>query len=387
MFVGCHLQPKVKVGVLDLARQADVDAFHGDLYLTSVYLTSGEDVTLRLHGAAPGTLAVARLQAETCPTASLSLQIPVGRGADADLRLEAEGGELDLVGFFAEAMPAPARVRATAPRRLSAKKLDVAASMPAQTVAAAASPSKPVVAVPAVTTGASLSKPSGAASVSPATAVQAHVEFAPSKTFTGARAGMVFKKGDKGLGYYKDTYVAVKEFVPSKSFTGARSGMVFQKGPKGLGYYKDTYEASRLNGKRKAEGYLADTPEPKKRTNADTPPDKQQKMVMALPGGLKCEIIRAGPPNAPKAMKGRKVQVRYDGRLASNGRRFDKGKISFRLGASEVIKGWDMGVEGMRKGEQRRLLIPSNLGYGASGAPPDIPRNAALVFDVELLAV
>lgn len=51
----------------------------------------------------------------------------------------------------------------------------------------------------------------------------------------------------------------------------------------------------------------------------------------------------------------------------------------------EVIKGWDEGVKGMLKGEQRRLLVPSKLGYGASGCPPVIPPRADLVFEVELL--
>jgi len=79
------------------------------------------------------------------------------------------------------------------------------------------------------------------------------------------------------------------------------------------------------------------------------------------------------------------VKVRYDGRLAKNGKRFDKGVINFKLGKGEVIQGWDEGVKGMLRGEQRRLLIPSKMAYGPRGAPPDIPPNADLTFDVELL--
>ena len=59
----------------------------------------------------------------------------------------------------------------------------------------------------------------------------------------------------------------------------------------------------------------------------------------------------------------------------------------FSLGAGEVIKGWDQGVEGMKVGGQRTLVIPAHLGYGPMGAGGAIPPNAALVFDVELLAV
>lgn len=104
-----------------------------------------------------------------------------------------------------------------------------------------------------------------------------------------------------------------------------------------------------------------------------------------LPSGLKYEVLKAGKGQI--AQGGRPVEVRYEGRLAGNGKRFDKGTIKFRLGLGEVIKGWDEGVKGMMVGEKRRLLIPAKLGYGHRGAPPDIPPNAALIFDVELLKV
>lgn len=65
-----------------------------------------------------------------------------------------------------------------------------------------------------------------------------------------------------------------------------------------------------------------------------------------------------------------------------------KGKpFSFKLGAGEVIKGWDIGVAGMAVGGERRLTIPASLGYGSKGAPPDIPPNSKLTFDVKLLGV
>ncbi len=92
-----------------------------------------------------------------------------------------------------------------------------------------------------------------------------------------------------------------------------------------------------------------------------------------------------------EALKGNVVLVHYSGYL-TNGTKFDssvdRGKpFSFVLGTGEVIKGWDKGVAGMREGGKRKLTIPPYMGYGERGAPPVIPPNATLVFDVELLKV
>jgi FK506-binding nuclear protein len=77
--------------------------------------------------------------------------------------------------------------------------------------------------------------------------------------------------------------------------------------------------------------------------------------------------------------------MRYIGKL-TNGKVFDKnvsGKpFNFRLGAGEVIKGWDQGIVGMKLGGERKLTIPAPLAYGKRGAPPQIPGNATLVFEV-----
>jgi FKBP-type peptidyl-prolyl cis-trans isomerase FkpA len=99
-----------------------------------------------------------------------------------------------------------------------------------------------------------------------------------------------------------------------------------------------------------------------------------------------------------EAMAGMKVTVHYTGWLydetAGNkhGSQFDSSRdhgepFSFVLGAGNVIAGWDQGVAGMHVGGKRTLLIPAALGYGARGAGDDIPPNASLVFDVELLDV
>jgi FKBP-type peptidyl-prolyl cis-trans isomerase FkpA len=104
------------------------------------------------------------------------------------------------------------------------------------------------------------------------------------------------------------------------------------------------------------------------------------------------------PGEGPVAIAGRKVTVHYTGWLydenapENKGKKFDssrdRGKpFNFQLGAGYVIKGWDMGVAGMKVGGQRTLTIPPNLGYGGRGSSGGIPPNATLVFDVELLGV
>lgn len=92
-----------------------------------------------------------------------------------------------------------------------------------------------------------------------------------------------------------------------------------------------------------------------------------------------------------EAVVGDVVRMKYDGFLI-NGNLFDtsEGKpepFEFLLGARQVIRGWDEGVPGMRVGGMRKLVIPSNLGYGPAGNPPAIPPNATLVFDVEILVL
>jgi FKBP-type peptidyl-prolyl cis-trans isomerase FkpA len=97
------------------------------------------------------------------------------------------------------------------------------------------------------------------------------------------------------------------------------------------------------------------------------------------------------------AVAGNTITVNYTGWLydasAANfrGTQFDssvgKTPFTFKLGAGQVIAGWDQGVAGMKVGGQRNLIIPSSLGYGSTGAGGVIPPNAGLVFNVELLAV
>jgi FKBP-type peptidyl-prolyl cis-trans isomerase FkpA len=104
---------------------------------------------------------------------------------------------------------------------------------------------------------------------------------------------------------------------------------------------------------------------------------------------LQIEDLRVG--TGVEATSGKSVTVHYVGTL-TNGEKFDSSRdrgqgFSFRLGAGQVIKGWDQGVAGMKIGGLRKLTIPHELAYGDRGFPPVIPGKATLVFEVELLAV
>jgi peptidylprolyl isomerase len=94
----------------------------------------------------------------------------------------------------------------------------------------------------------------------------------------------------------------------------------------------------------------------------------------------------------PEAKAGDSVTVNYVGVLYSTGKEFDASwkrhePFTFTLGKGQVIKGWDQGVEGMKVGGRRELIIPAELAYGKTGSPPTIPPNSALVFVVDLLGV
>lgn len=103
--------------------------------------------------------------------------------------------------------------------------------------------------------------------------------------------------------------------------------------------------------------------------------------------GVKIEDMKVG--TGPVAQSGNRIKVYYVGKL-TNGKTFDastKKPFAFKLGKGEVIRGWDIGCEGMRIGGKRRLTIPPEKAYGKAGAPPTIPGNATLVFEVTLLEV
>ena len=108
-----------------------------------------------------------------------------------------------------------------------------------------------------------------------------------------------------------------------------------------------------------------------------------------IPQGLIKEDIVLGKGAA--AGSGDDIVVHYVGWLA-DGKQFDSSRarrdpLDFALGAGDVIKGWDAGIEGMRVGGKRRLTIPSDLAYGEQGCGGVIPPGAVLVFEVELLEI
>uniref|UniRef100_A0A0A1X275 peptidylprolyl isomerase n=2 Tax=Zeugodacus cucurbitae TaxID=28588 RepID=A0A0A1X275_ZEUCU len=129
----------------------------------------------------------------------------------------------------------------------------------------------------------------------------------------------------------------------------------------------------------------------KKANKAEQQKQPQQKAggERVITGGVKIEDIRVG--NGPEAKSGKRAQVFYEGRLKSNNKVFDSLKtgagFKFGLGRGEVIKGWDVGVVGMKVGGKRRITCPPHMAYGARGSPPTIPPNSTLVFEVELKGV
>ena len=129
------------------------------------------------------------------------------------------------------------------------------------------------------------------------------------------------------------------------------------------------------------------------RPNRPTRPTRTAQATQTAESALRYEILKAAPQDAKIPEKGKKVTVHYTGWLEENGtkgKKFDSSvdrgtPFTFTLGVGQVIKGWEEGVAKMKVGEQCRLTVPANLGYGARGAGRVIPPNANLIFDVELL--
>ena len=100
------------------------------------------------------------------------------------------------------------------------------------------------------------------------------------------------------------------------------------------------------------------------------------------------DIVDVEVGTGEEATSGSTCTMSYVGTLQSDGSKFDSAsKFKFTIGAGEVIKGWDIGVKGMKVGGKRRLTVPAKLGYGKRGSPPEIPGDATLCFEVKLLSV
>jgi len=133
----------------------------------------------------------------------------------------------------------------------------------------------------------------------------------------------------------------------------------------------------------------------KKQVSLEKEPKQEEKskepanQVFKMPNGLQYSNVEVG--KGPSVSKGSTCAIRYRG-LFTNGQVFDsnmpKGRLlTFTVGRGEVITGMEQGMIGMQTGGKRRLIIPSQLGYGRAGSPPQIPPNATLIFDVELVKV
>jgi peptidylprolyl isomerase len=130
-------------------------------------------------------------------------------------------------------------------------------------------------------------------------------------------------------------------------------------------------------------------------TGETTSAKKKTKPEVTVPKGAppkKLVVKEIEEGSGAEAKSGGEVTVQYAGVDYKNGKEFDSSwsrnePFSFQLGAGQVIPGWEQGVEGMKVGGRRELVIPPELAYGEAGRPPTIPPNETLVFVIDLLAV
>jgi len=123
-------------------------------------------------------------------------------------------------------------------------------------------------------------------------------------------------------------------------------------------------------------------------TNQVAPTDTEMKNTSTVAG---LEVYDVVVGTGTEAVVGKTVTAHYVGTLV-NGTKFDSSldrgqPFSFALGQGQVIRGWDLGIQGMKIGGKRRLVISPELGYGAQAVGGVIPANSTLVFEVELLGV
>lgn len=116
----------------------------------------------------------------------------------------------------------------------------------------------------------------------------------------------------------------------------------------------------------------------------------EEKDYTLTSSGLKMKDEEVG--SGAEAQAGKSVSVHYTGTFYPGGDKFDSSldrgqPFQFKLGARQVIKGWDEGVAGMKVGGKRTLIIPPDLAYGSNGIPGAIPPSSTLKFEVELLGV
>lgn len=167
-----------------------------------------------------------------------------------------------------------------------------------------------------------------------------------------------------------------------------RIGIVDVLDDAGFKAFSDSIQQAQEMVRQEVRGHLPEI-ETMVKANYDTYKaggfDSQMKTT---PSGLKYVIHQEG--TGPKPNKGEQISVNYYGMFDADGKMFDNSWArgmphTFPLGTQQVIPGWDEGLALFNKGTKATLFIPSSLGYGAQGNPPNIPGDAALIFYVELL--
>merc|ERR1719460_1783847 len=143
-------------------------------------------------------------------------------------------------------------------------------------------------------------------------------------------------------------------------------------------------DAKTPKAETKSEDKAPKTPKEKAAKDAAATPGKTPKRT--LKGGVQVEELKEGSGSEVKV--GNMVGMHYAGKLSSNNKQFDacsspQKPFKFKIGTGQVIRGWDVGVLGMKVGGKRRLTTPASMAYGKEGSQPDIPPNATLVFDVD----
>ena len=133
------------------------------------------------------------------------------------------------------------------------------------------------------------------------------------------------------------------------------------------------------------------TEKPAAPATVSSKPGTRDPSATSAPSNVKFSIVDLAVGTGRQVKSGNTVTVHYRGRLLNGGTEFDssyrRGPFTVAIGSGMVIKGWDLGLVGMRVGGRRRLTVPPELAYGNHGSGSSIPPNAALVFDIELLDV
>ena len=161
-------------------------------------------------------------------------------------------------------------------------------------------------------------------------------------------------------------------------------------------YPKDVVKIKRKKKKKKKKkdddddkkgDNVPDILRPRKKKTLEKKEEDEINVHHKLPNGVEYVDTTKGS-GEDRARRGDLITVKYEGYLdGGQEHQFDKGNLTFTIGRSEVVKGFDTGVVGMKPGMKRKIFIPSRLGYGAKGAPPVIPPDSDLFFVIRLVRI